>query len=99
MYAHNSSEMQIPEGFSVPWNESLCKRALEDHCSLATMLPPAGVVHRRPGAGDRHLFQHSRAPADGSLFGTLCATSRNKQPYNLEGEQVMGCLPTHFPLR
>jgi diguanylate cyclase len=39
MYAHNSSEMQIPEGFSVPWNESLCKRALDDHCSLATMLP------------------------------------------------------------
>ncbi|VFT77173.1 GAF domain/diguanylate cyclase [Klebsiella aerogenes] len=28
--------------------------------------------------------------ADGSLFGTLCATSRQKQPYNLEGEQVMG---------
>lgn len=28
--------------------------------------------------------------ADGSLFGTLCATSRQQQPYNLEGEQVMG---------
>ncbi|MFT3311914.1 hypothetical protein ACMWGK_21825, partial [Klebsiella pneumoniae] len=24
------------------------------------------------------------------LFGTLCATSRQQQPYNLEGEQVMG---------
>lgn len=32
MYAHNSSEMQIPEGFSVPWNDSLCKRALDDRC-------------------------------------------------------------------
>lgn len=33
MFAHNSSEMQIPEGFSVPWDESLCKRALEDQSS------------------------------------------------------------------
>lgn len=32
MYAHNSSEMQIPEGFSVPWDESLCKRAIDDNC-------------------------------------------------------------------
>ena len=32
MYAHNSSEMQIPEGFSVPWNDSLCKRALDEQC-------------------------------------------------------------------
>ncbi|HGO5654519.1 hypothetical protein QP231_19850 [Klebsiella pneumoniae] len=35
MFAHNSSEMQIPEGFSVPWDESLCKRALEDQCTFS----------------------------------------------------------------
>ena len=35
--------------------------------------------------------------ADGSLFGTLCATSRQQQPYNLEGEQVMGLFAkAHF---
>ena len=34
MFAHNSSEMQIPEGFSVP-DESLCKRALEDQCTFS----------------------------------------------------------------
>ena len=41
MFAHNSSEMQIPEGFSVPWNESLCKRALEDQCTFSN-----DVAHR-----------------------------------------------------
>ena len=35
LYAHNSSEMQIPEGFSVPWNESLCKRAIDDNCQFS----------------------------------------------------------------
>lgn len=35
MFAHNSSEMQIPEGFSVPQDESLCKRALEDQCTFS----------------------------------------------------------------
>ncbi len=34
MFAHNSSEMQIPEGFSVQ-DESLCKRALEDQCTFS----------------------------------------------------------------
>ena len=35
MYAHNSSEMQIPEGFSVHRNDSLCKRALDYRCILS----------------------------------------------------------------
>ncbi|STR39927.1 GAF domain/diguanylate cyclase [Klebsiella michiganensis] len=63
MYAHNSSEMQIPEGFSVPWNDSLCKRALDDRCIFSN-----DVAERwrsclaAQDLGDRHLFQHSRAP-------------------------------------
>ncbi|MGQ8978654.1 diguanylate cyclase, partial [Enterobacter hormaechei] len=29
LYARNSKQMQIPEGFSVPWDETLCKRAID----------------------------------------------------------------------
>lgn len=28
LYARNSKQMQIPEGFSVPWDETLCKLSL-----------------------------------------------------------------------
>jgi diguanylate cyclase len=90
MFAHNSSEMQIPEGFSVPWNDSLCKRALDDRCRLATMLPALALVHRRPGFGDRHLFQHSRAPDRRLIIRHAVRHQPGKTAYNLEGEQVMG---------
>ncbi|MFW3295411.1 diguanylate cyclase, partial [Enterobacter quasiroggenkampii] len=29
LYARNSKQMTIPEGLSVPWDETLCKRALD----------------------------------------------------------------------
>lgn len=91
LYAHNSSVMQIPEGFSVPWNDSLCKRAIDDNCQFSN-----DVNHRWRSciaAQDLGIMTFFSIPvrlADGSLYGTLCATSRDKQPYNLEGEQVMG---------
>lgn len=91
MFAHNSSEMQIPEGFSVPWDESLCKRALEDQCTFSNDV--AHRWHSCIAAQELGIATFLSIPvrlADGSLFGTLCATSRQKQPYNLEGEQVMG---------
>ena len=90
MYAHNSSEMQIPEGFSVPWNDSLCKRALDDRCIFSN-----DVAERwrsciaAQDLGIATFFSIPVRLTDGSLFGTLCATSRVRQPYNLEGEQVM----------
>lgn len=90
MYAHNSSEMQIPEGFSIPWNESLCKRAIDDNCLFCN---DVGERWRSCTAaqelGITTFFSIPVQLADGSLYGTLCATSRVKQPYNLEGEQVM----------
>ena len=90
MYAHNSSEMQIPEGFSVPWNDSLCKRALDDRCIFSN-----DVAERwrsclaAQDLGIATFFSIPVRLTDGSLFGTLCATSRARQPYNIEGEQVM----------
>ncbi|HCQ8599798.1 sensor domain-containing diguanylate cyclase [Klebsiella michiganensis] len=90
MYAHNSSEMQIPEGFSVPWNDSLCKRALDDRCIFSN-----DVAERwrsclaAQDLGIATFFSIPVRLTDGSLFGTLCAISRARQPYNIEGEQVM----------
>jgi diguanylate cyclase len=30
LYARNSKVMQIPEGLNVPWDDTLCKRALDE---------------------------------------------------------------------
>ncbi len=77
MFAHNSSEMQIPEGFSVPWDESLCKRALEDQCTFSNDV--ANRWHSCIAAQELGIATFLSIPvrlADGSLFGTLCATRR-----------------------
>lgn len=62
MFAHNSSEMQIPEGFSVPWDESLCKRALEDQCTFSNDV--ANRWHSCIAAQELGIatFKHSRPP-------------------------------------
>ncbi|HCR56860.1 MAG TPA: diguanylate cyclase [Raoultella sp.] len=91
MYAHNSSEMTIPEGFSVPWNESLCKRAIDDNCLFSNEVASRWrSCIAAQELGITTFFSIPVRLTDGSLYGTLCATSRQKQPYNLEGEQVMG---------
>ena len=72
MFAHNSSEMQIPEGFSVPWDESLCKRALEDQCTFSNDV--ANRWHSCIAAQELGIATFLSIPvrlADGSLFGTL----------------------------
>lgn len=90
LYAHNSSEMQIPEGFSVPWNESLCKRAIDENCRFSNDVNSRWQsCIAAQELGIITFFSIPVRLADGSLYGTLCATSRHKQPYNLEATQVM----------
>lgn len=39
LYARNSKQMQIPEGFSVPWDETLCKRAMDSDTLFSNEVP------------------------------------------------------------
>lgn len=32
LFAHNSQQMCIPEDYSVMWDNSLCKRAIDENC-------------------------------------------------------------------
>ena len=39
LYARNSKQMTIPEGLSVPWDETLCKRALDSDTLFSNDVP------------------------------------------------------------
>lgn len=39
LYARNSKQMQIPEGFSVPQDETLCKRAMDSDTLFSNEVP------------------------------------------------------------
>lgn len=76
LYARNVSNMQIPEGLAVPWEDTLCKRALDSE------QPFANDVDTRWGDSDAaralNIQTYLSTPvhlADGALYGTLCAAS------------------------
>ncbi len=97
MFAHNSSEMQIPEGFSVPWDESLCKRALEDQCTFSNDV--ANRWHSCIAAQELGIATFLSIPvrlADGSLFGTLCATGNNSL-ITSKANRSWACSRSSFP--
>lgn len=90
LFARNTHRLQIPEGLSVAWEGTLCKRALEEG---------------RPYTDDVARCWSDSAPAralgiatyastavrtdDGTLYGTLCAASDERKPLAEGAEQVL----------
>ncbi|MBJ3590909.1 sensor domain-containing diguanylate cyclase [Salmonella enterica subsp. enterica serovar Saintpaul] len=90
LYARNSKQMQIPEGLSVPWDDTLCKRAIEENCLYSDNVP-----ERWPDCTAAHALEITTflsTPVhlpDGTFYGTLCATSRRQHTLSERGEQVL----------
>lgn len=90
LYARNSKQMQIPEGFSVPWDETLCKRAMDSDTLFSNEVPdrwPECEAAKALG-----ITTYMSVPvhlADGSLYGTLCAASTAQKQFSERGEQVI----------
>lgn len=90
LYARNSREMQIPEGLSVPWDDTLCKRALEEGKNFTDDV--AACWGDSEAAQALGICTYASTPVrleDGSLFGTLCAASTQKRPITEAGRQVL----------
>lgn len=90
MYARNSSNLQIPEGHSLPWNDSLCKRAIDDDCYFSNDVPHRwGDCEAAKALGIKTFFTTPIHLADGSFYGTLCASSRDTHNFSLNSEHVL----------
>ncbi|MEO3988985.1 GGDEF domain-containing protein [Pseudocitrobacter cyperus] len=90
VYARNSGDMTIPENAFVPWDESLCKRAMEENFFFCNDVDVHWADCER--ARELGIITFLSTPvhlADGSLYGTLCASSSQRTPFNLNGEQVL----------
>lgn len=90
LFSRNSKEMQIPEGLSVPWGDTLCKRAMDEGC-----LYNNDVVSRW---GDSQAAQALRIKTyvstpveldDGTLYGTLCAVSSEQKSLSMRAQYVL----------
>ncbi|MGJ7567381.1 sensor domain-containing diguanylate cyclase [Variovorax sp. GB1R11] len=90
LFARNAGAMTIPEGMSVPWSDTLCRRALEEGRTYTD------DVATRWGDSDaaRELgirtYVSTPVRTDGSdLYGTLCAASGATRPLAPHAEAVL----------
>ncbi|WP_213999457.1 sensor domain-containing diguanylate cyclase [Arsukibacterium sp.] len=76
LIAHNAGALQLPEDLTVPWQDTLCKRALESMQFVTEDV--AGCWGDSDAARELGLKSYISVPVmnqDGSIFGTLCGAS------------------------
>jgi diguanylate cyclase len=90
VYARNTRKLQIPEGLEVPWEGTLCKRALEEG-----RLYTDDVAHcwaDSEAARALGIATYASTPVrieDGTLYGTLCAASDERKPLADGAEKIL----------
>lgn len=80
LYARNTQALQIPEGIDVPWEDTLCKRALDEDLQYTDDVQNhwAGTAGATMGI---HTYTSVPVRVDsGDLYGTLCAASGTRKP-------------------
>lgn len=90
LYARNTRELRIPEGLSVPWGDTLCKRALDEGRPYTDDVP--AVWGDSDAARALGLQTYASTPLrheDGSLYGTLCAASAERRPMSPEAGHAL----------
>ena len=89
LYAVNNGEMDLTEGLSVPWNDTLCKRAIEEGRYITCDVQS----HWNDSAAAQSLgietyisvpIYRDGGQAYGNLYGTLCGAS--SQSLNLRSD-------------
>ncbi len=88
-YARNIGKLNIPEGMAVPWDDTLCKRALDEGRMYTDDVP--GCWGDSQAARALGITTYLSAPIrddEGELMGTLCACSATSQPL-LPGTDVL----------
>ncbi|GAA4863148.1 sensor domain-containing diguanylate cyclase [Luteimonas vadosa] len=89
-FALNTGSLRIPEGLTVPWADSLCRRALADGVAYAEDV--ATTWPDEEAARELGIATFAIAPvhlADGQLFGTLCAAGATRTPMRPDTDRVL----------
>lgn len=90
LYARNASRMQIPEGLSVPWGDTLCKRALDSNRPFANDVDTRwGDSAPARALGMQTYLSNPVRLADGSLYGTLCAASSDRHELPEQAQRTL----------
>ncbi|HEX4870759.1 MAG TPA: sensor domain-containing diguanylate cyclase [Nevskiaceae bacterium] len=91
LFARNSRQMQIPEGLSVPWDDTLCKRALLEGRPYTDNVSTCwGDSQAAQALGIRTYVSQPVHNLDGALYGTLCAAGSESVALGPSTLKVLG---------
>lgn len=80
-FAHNIGSMTIPEGLSVPWSDTLCKRALDENRMYSDNVAECwGDSDAAAALGIKTYMSAPIRSRTGKLLGTVCAASGRQIP-------------------
>lgn len=89
-FARNAGQMAIPEGLSVPWSDTLCKRALDEGRMFTNNVTERwGDSEAAKALGIKTYVSSPIRTQDGRLLGTLCAASAESHPSNPTAEPAL----------
>lgn len=78
-FARNIGEMAIPEGLVVPWEDTLCKRALDENRMYSDDVSECwGDSEAAKALGIRTYLSAPIRAQDGKVLGTVCAASSSQ---------------------
>lgn len=81
LFSRNARQLIIPEGLTVPWDDTLCKRALQEQRPYSDDVAECwGESDAARQLGIRTYVSQPIRYVDGSLYGTLCAASAVRVP-------------------
>ena len=90
LYARNTRQMQIPEGLSVPWHDTLCKRALDEGRMFTSDVGSCWGDSEAAAALGIQTYVSTPVRTDsGGLYGTLCAASASRHEMTPQAHQVL----------
>ena len=91
LFARNTERVLIPEGLDVPWDDTLCKRALEEDRPYTDDVSSCwGDSEAARALGLQTYLSQPVRNLDGGLYGTLCAASGRKVIVAGETVKVLG---------
>lgn len=92
-FARNVGAMEIPEGLEVPWDDTLCKRALDEGRTYSDDVAECwGDSDAARALGIRTYVSAPIRAQDGRVLGTVCAASAAQVPRTEEMESMLRVL-------
>lgn len=90
LYSRNTRKLEIPEGLTVPWGDTLCHRALtEGRMFTADVQGCWGDSEAAAALGIQTYVSMPIRLSNGTVYGTLCAASAERAELPPETEKML----------